>query len=121
MIELQYEEQYTLITVTEEIAQEKLLLTIIDSVKTNMEEGNCNFIVQLETLKAVPSSWAEKLSELAKEVLNNKGILVVAEAPEKFENELNEEEVVTTPTIEEAIDYVFMEEIEKNFFNDEEE
>ena len=121
MIDIQFEEQYTLISVLDTQPIEELPGEIEQAVRENLEQANSNFIIYMETLLSAPENWAGFFRALAGIINGHNGILVIAAAPEILEERLQEMNVITTPTLDEANDYVFMEEIEKNFFKDEDE
>lgn len=121
MLEIIFEEQYTLLDIQTSVANDELLKTIEIQVVEHMEQGNSNFIIHLKTMTQIPVEWAYTLEKLHLIVQKENGILIIASAPDALEQKLNALEVITTPTLDEAIDYVFMEEIEKNFWSDEED
>jgi hypothetical protein len=121
MIDIHFEEQYTLVTTTGDMADEQLLASIETAVSENMEEGNNNFIIYLASLPSVPARWADAFRHISGMVVDSGGILVVASAPEALHDALEERDIVSVPTLEEATDYVFMEEVEKNFWNEDDD
>ena len=120
MIQIQHEEQYTLIVPSAQ-ADKISLETLADKISQNMEAGHKNYIIHLEQVKKLPQDFEYVLDNINQIIKKEDGLLVVSGAPEALENALAEKEVITTPTLDEATDYIFMEEIEKQFLGEEDE
>lgn len=122
MIQVKHEEQYSLIVPASYAgnpAYEELEKTIIE----NLGAGRRNFILNLEGIPDVPDDAVPNLSQLQRIIEKEDGRLVVACPPMNLEEGLEENGIVATPTLNEATDYIFMEEIEKQLLDgmDEEE
>jgi hypothetical protein len=115
------EEQYTLFSLESEKAGSTLLNRLRDLVVAAMEKGDFHFVINFEKVKDFDPSLYIKLDEINHIVIKEHGILVVACLREGNEELLKELDIVSTPTLNEASDYIFMEEIERHFLSDEEE
>ncbi|RYD80237.1 MAG: hypothetical protein EOP53_08350 [Sphingobacteriales bacterium] len=114
MIQIQHEEQYTLLVPSAQ-ADKISLETLADKVTQQMEEGHKNYIIHLEHVKKLPADYEYVLENINQIVNKEDGLLIISGAPKELEEKLEEKEVITTPTLDEATDYIFMEEIEKQF------
>ena len=120
MIQVQHEEQYTLLVPSAQ-ADRIALDALADKVTENMEAGHKNYIIHLEQVKKLPQDFVYVLDNINQIVKKEDGLLVVSGAAAELESALEEKEIVTTPTLDEATDYIFMEEIEKQFRNESDE
>ncbi|MGZ5242562.1 MAG: hypothetical protein ACXWD4_01450 [Bacteroidia bacterium] len=114
MIQIQHEEQYTLLVPSSQ-ADKISLETLADKITENMEGGHKNYIIHLEHVKKLPEDFLYVLENINQIVNKEDGILIISGAPMDLETALEEKEIITTPTLDEATDYIFMEEIEKQF------
>jgi hypothetical protein len=122
-LEIEKEEQYVLLYPRQANADESLAAEIRKAVINGLEAGSSNFILYLKEVKQVYSGFSYFLDELNQIIGKEEGLLVVAAAERSLAETLDEKEIVTTPTLDEASDYVFMEEIQKEFgdFDEDEE
>jgi hypothetical protein len=114
MIQVQHEEQYTLLVPSAQ-ADRISLETLADKVTENMEAGHKNYIIHLDQVKKLPTDFVYVLDNINQIIKKEDGLLVVSGAPDELGSALEEKEIITTPTLDEATDYIFMEEIEKQF------
>jgi hypothetical protein len=121
MFELQFEEQYTLISITESEFTSDLVEGLKETIEQNSDEGNKNFIIDLSEFQHITLGALPSFSYMNAEIVNKGGILVIASPPEGFGDKLGLLNIVSVPTVDEAIDYVFMEEIHNTFWADDEE
>jgi hypothetical protein len=120
MIQIQHEEQYTLIVPSAQ-ADKISLETLADKITGNMEAGHKNFIIHLEHVKKLPQDYEYVLDNINQIVNKEDGLLIISGAPADLEAKLDEKDIITTPTLDEATDYIFMEEIEKQFLGEDDE
>ncbi len=109
------EEQYTLITVQVEVADSMLFEILYNQVITEMEEGRLNFIFDFSKLKDFNHALYLKLNHINNIILKENGILIIACFTAVNEDLFNDLDIVSTKTVVEASDYIFMEEIERHF------
>ncbi len=114
MIQVQHEEQYTLLVPSAQ-ADVTSLETLTEKVTQYMEAGHKNYIIHLEHVKKLPADFEYILDNINQVVQKEDGLLIVSGANETLEEKLAGKDVITTPTLDEATDYIFMEEIEKQF------
>ncbi|MCX6351367.1 MAG: hypothetical protein NTX03_05860 [Bacteroidetes bacterium] len=118
MIQILPEEQYTLLKFTGiELLQEDLE-EMNDAAAADMEAGNCNFIVDISEVETISMDFYPYLDTLYNLVQKEEGILVVATENEVAKIRIEERGIVPTPTLSEAVDYIFMEELEKQLLGD---
>jgi hypothetical protein len=115
------EEQYTLFNINSETADNLLLERLRDLVVAAMEDGNVNFVINFEKVTNFEPSLYVKLDEIHHIVMKENGVLVVASLQAGNDLLLKDLDIVSTPTLSEASDYIFMEEIERHFLTDDEE
>jgi hypothetical protein len=117
MLQIKHEEQYTLITPSE-LTDNPGFDEIEKKVVESLEAGHRNFVVNLEGLKDVSDGAPHHFSQLKNIIGKEDGRLVIACSPLALEEAFEENDLVTTPTLNEATDYIFMEEIEKQLLED---
>lgn len=123
-ITINREEQYSLITVNVEIADNNLFELLYDQVITEMENGRSNFIFDFSNISDFNHALYLKLNHINNIILKEGGILVIACFNAVNPDLFNDLDIVSTKSVVEAGDYVFMEEIERHFLevdDDEEE
>ena len=109
------EERYTLITVNIETADNMLFEILYNQVITEMEEGRLNFIFDFNRIKDFNHALYLKLNHINNIILKEGGILVIACFTAVNAELFNDLDIVSTKTVIEASDYIFMEEIERHF------
>jgi hypothetical protein len=112
MTQVKHEEQYTLIT-PRELDFDDLQKAIAE----NLSEGHKNFVIDLKGSVGTVED-AHHFAGLMSIIEKEDGRLVIACPPTELEESLEEAEIVTTPTLDEATDYIFMEEIERQLMED---
>lgn len=114
------EDQYTLINLADKILENSIIEDLEERVVREMEQGAKNFILDMSEIENASSDLSRSLDTLYNIILKEDGILVVANATAEVEAVLmGDNDIVFTPTISEAVDYVFMEEIQKQLLEDE--
>ena len=112
MIQIKHEEQYSLV-VPSNLSDAAGFDELEQKISESLENGHRNFILNLEGLHEVPGDIAPNFAQLKSIIEKEDGRLVIACPPALIEASLEENEIVSTPTLNEATDYIFMEEIEK--------
>jgi hypothetical protein len=120
-ISFKKEEQYTLFNLDTETADRDILNRLRDLVVAAMEKGDYHFVINCDKIKDFDPSLYIKLDEINHIIIKEHGILVIACLHEGNSELLKELDIVSTPTLNEASDYIFMEEIERHFLSDDSE
>jgi len=115
------EEQYSLLTMEVAKVFRDNMKHLRSVLVTAMETGDVNFVLNFEKITEFDPSLYVKLDEINHIVNKENGILVVACFQAGSEELLKDLDIVSTKTLSEASDYIFMEEIERHFLADEEE
>jgi len=120
-ISFKKEEQFTQFNIDISIADDLLMERLRDLIVAGMEAGDVNFVINFEKVTDFEPSLYVKLDEIHHIVMKENGLLVVACLTAGNDLLLKDLDIVSTPTLSEASDYVFMEEIERHFLTDEDE
>jgi len=72
-------------------------------------------IVNITTVKNCTADGVRELIKLGTELLNNDGMLIVTNAEDTFTRLFSKADITFIPTDVEAIDFVFMDQLEKQF------
>lgn len=113
-------ENYNLITLT----KEALLPANTESFKnqcTTLLKENPFLIVNCKAITEIDAVQKDALVAIAEMAANAKGSLILSELQEEFAEMLEEEGLNCLPTDDEAIDFIFMEQIESQFLGEEED
>ena len=114
------EENYSLLTLT----QDALLPANTEGFTaecTKLIKENSFLIVNCKAITEIDAEQRDVLVAVTEMAVNAKGSLIIAELPEELTEILEEEGLNCLPTNEEAIDFIFMEQIETQFLGEEEE
>jgi hypothetical protein len=117
MVQIKHEEQYSLITPTN-LNDMASFTEIEKEVVNSLEAGHRNFVVNLEGIHLLSGDSVHHFAALKNIIDKEDGRLVIACPPANLEEALEENDIVGTPTLNEATDYIFMEEIEKQLMED---
>ncbi len=119
---LEKTEHYTLL---------KTLLTELDSVQVEELSGivkhellkeACQYLIlNFETIEQCQAAAVRELINLGNFLNENNGLLIISCLNDQFTRLFEKAEIVFVPSDMEAIDYVFMDQIEKQFLNETEE
>ncbi|MDQ3073415.1 MAG: hypothetical protein M3Q97_09160 [Bacteroidota bacterium] len=112
-IKVEKEEQYILVTPEEKMLDEKEVEQLEDKLIAHLEDGRVNLILNLSNVETVSDDFYYLADKIYNILLKEEGIMVITEAPEQVIAKLAEYPLVITPTQDEAVDYIFMEELEK--------
>lgn len=107
------EDQYTALIIKNEDINAELCEELKNTVTANLESGSKNFIIEMKAVKNADDNFFPALEMISNTMEKEEGFLVFVCADGEIENKLQEKGYVTTPTFDEAVDYIFMEEIEK--------
>ncbi len=115
---LKKEEKYLLLTLSEHNLN-KSNCDIIEKeiVKSYRVDGNANYILELKELESISTDLSNLLKKINRVCENESGILVLVTAIDLAADfmELELENATILPTVEEAIEAVFMNEMENDF------
>lgn len=90
-------------------------------VQTEQKEQEISYVLlDLEGVKAFDINAFEVLQEINEYCTNNLGLLVCFHGEETWMETFAENGIVLVPTKHEAIEYVFMDQLEKQFLTDDE-
>jgi uncharacterized radical SAM superfamily protein len=104
-------DNYTTIVVKSQEIDTETSGEILKSVKKFTKKGSRNFIMIGNKIQVPNKEFSNLIKKLNDDLFNNTGIFIVAKPTESIEDILDELGIIHTPTLEEAIDYVFMEDI----------
>lgn len=77
------------------------------------KEGTRNFILSFQTIHTITEEESTQLAQLNSTALSYNGLLIATECDPDIERMLSKKGLICVPTFDEAVDYIYMEEIEK--------
>jgi hypothetical protein len=118
-IDIEHDEQYTSLSIEHSVLNNALFQQLKDVVIKEMEGGNRNFILRLYEVNELAEDFTGNLDEIYNLIIDGNGLLVVCEAQGIIQElMIGSEEIVFTPTFSEAMDYIFMLDIEKQLLDE---
>ena len=113
-IEVKKEEQYTLLNVHTSVLTTEDCEKLKNTIATEMESGAKNFIIGIKNVEDVGSDFYVTLDTVTHILQKEDGILVICEPQgQEIITALEKRGMIITHSFDEAVDYVFMVEIEK--------
>jgi hypothetical protein len=118
-LQLITDEQYILlIPDAQDIAT---LVEMEEAIIRKLEEERTGFIIDLQQIEGLTSEAQKRITSINDIVTKEDGLLVVSSVSGDDAQVLKNNGIVNTRTLDEAVDYIFMEEIEKQFKDDDED
>ncbi|TAE32539.1 MAG: STAS domain-containing protein [Cytophagales bacterium] len=117
-------EQYALIRLTESEFSGEVPVQFETATRSLIREGHSNLIVDLATVKTVDLAGLASIRKINRQCSNELGMLVLVSKDDDLIEQLegtNIADLTVLPTVEEAIDAVFMNELENDFREDDDE
>jgi len=114
-------EQYALIRLSETDFSGEIPAEFETTSRTLFREGHSNLIVDLATLRTIDAAGMLSIRKINRQCTNELGMLVLVTKDDALINQIESAtiaELTVLPTVEEAIDAVFMNELENDFRND---
>ena len=117
-------EQYALIRLTESAFEEQVAADFETLSRGLFREGYSNIIIDMATVLAVDPAGSMVLRKVSRQCTNEEGLLVAVTKDDDLIDLLdkaNLTELTILPTVEEAVDAVFMNELENDFRSEEDD
>lgn len=117
-------EQYALIRLTESTFEEPVAVDFETLSRGLFREGYSNIIVDMATIQSVDPAGSMVLRKVSRQCTNEEGLLVAVTKNDDLIDLLdkaNLTELTILPTVEEAVDAVFMNELENDFRSEEDD
>jgi anti-anti-sigma factor len=124
MITIEKNEQFALINVNFENVDEAISKEIEKKIVVLFREGYSNFIFDFKALKSIESEGLNLIKKVEKLCTNENGLLVIItenEALIEIIDETKLDDLVILPTKEEAIEAVYINELENDFKEEEDQ
>jgi anti-anti-sigma regulatory factor len=110
-------DQYSLIK-TDIIALDKNTASkLIEKVRHEVASSSKYVIVNISGVKECNADATRELISLGLELRENDGLLIITEAEDPFTRLFTKADITFIPTDVEAVDFVFMDQLEKQFLN----
>lgn len=110
-------DQYSLIK-TDIIALDKNTASkLIKKVRHEVASSSKYVIVNISGVKECNADATRELISLGVELRENDGLLIITEAEDPFTRLFTKADITFIPTDVEAVDFVFMDQLEKQFLN----
>lgn len=92
---------------------------LVKDLESHIDEFTCKYVIlNFETVVDINAGAVRELIKLGLFLNQRQGMLIVSHPLESFERFFDKAEIVFVPSDMEAIDYVFMDQLEKQFLND---
>jgi len=92
---------------------------LVNNLESHIDEFTCKYVIlNLETVTDCNAAAVRALIKLGLFLKQRNGMLIISNPLNSFERLFDKAEIVFVPTDVEAIDYVFMDQIEKQFLED---
>lgn len=117
-------EQYALIRLTETDFGGDIPADFEAATRSLIREGHSNLIVDLATVQSIDLAGLASIRKINRQCSNELGMLVLVSKDDDLIEQLegtNIADLTVLPTVEEAIDAVFMNELENDFREDDDE
>lgn len=117
-------EQYALIRLAEPTFGELILPDFETLSRSLFREGYSNIIVDMAPVQSVDSAGATTLRKINRQCTTEVGLLIVVTKSDdliEFLDKSNLGDLTILPTVEEAVDAVFMNELENDFRSEEDD
>lgn len=117
-------EQYALIRLAESQFAEEVSATFDTLSRGLFREGYSNIIIDIEPVQAVDQAGLMTIRKINRQCTNEVGLLILVTKNEElitFLDKANISDLTIMPTVEEAIDAVFMNELENDFRSEEDD
>lgn len=110
-------DQYSLIKTDLTALDKTTASKLIEKVRHEVASSSKYVIVNIEGVKDCNADATRELINLGLELHQNDGMLIITRAEDSFTRLFAKADITFIPTDEEAVDFVFMDQLEKQFLN----
>ncbi len=110
-------DQYSLIKTDLTTLDKPNALKLIEKVRHEVASSSKYLIVNIDGVKDCNADATRELINLGVELNEHNGMLIITNAEDSFTRLFAKADITFIPTDDEAIDFVFMDQLEKQFLN----
>lgn len=110
-------EHYSLIKTDLSVMNKETCNKLREKVLHEVASNSKYVIVNIDGVAECNADGTRELIQLALDLRNNDGMLILTHAADQFSRLFNKADITFIPTDIEAIDFVFMDQLEKQFLN----
>ncbi len=110
-------EHYSLIKTDLNVMNKETCNKLREKVLHEVASNSKYVIVNIDGVTECNADGTRELIQLALDLRNNNGMLILTHADDQFSRLFNKADITFIPTDIEAIDFVFMDQLEKQFLN----
>lgn len=110
-------DQYSLIKTDLVTLDKSSAQKLIDKVRHEVASSSKYVIVNIDGVKECNADATRELINLGIELRENDGMLIITEAEDPFTRLFTKADITFIPTDVEAVDFVFMDQLEKQFLS----
>lgn len=110
-------DQYSLIKTDLTTLDKNSAQKLIDKVRHEVASSSKYVIVNIDGVKECNADATRELINLGLELHRNDGMLIITEAEDPFTRLFTKADITFIPTDVEAVDFVFMDQLEKQFLS----
>ncbi|WP_019987184.1 STAS domain-containing protein [Rudanella lutea] len=115
-------EQYALIRLAETEFGGEVPTAFETATRSLIREGYSNLIIDMASVKSIDTAGFGSIRKINRQCANELGIMVLVSKDDNLIDSLEDiADLTILPTVEEAIDAVFMNDLENDFRNDDDE
>ena len=117
-------EQYALVRLTETAFADSVAADFETLGRGLFREGYSNIIIDMVPVQSVDQTGAITLRKINRQCTNEEGLLIVVTKDDdliEFLDKVNLSDLTILPTVEEAVDAIFMNELENDFRSEEDD
>lgn len=114
-------DEYSLIKTDLTALDKNTALKLIEKVRHEVASSSKYVIVNIDGVKDCNAEATRELINLGVELQEHGGMLIITEAEDSFTRLFSKADITFIPTDVEAVDFVFMDQLEKQFLNMNEE
>jgi anti-anti-sigma regulatory factor len=109
---------YSIIKPDVTVLNQDICRLLRNKVEHEAQSSSKYVIVNISTVKECNADGVRELIQLAIDLRDNGGMLIITHAEDPFTRLFNKADITFIPTDMEAIDFVFMDQLEKQFLED---
>lgn len=110
-------DQYSLIKTDLVLLDKNSAIKLIEKVRHEVASSSKYVIVNINGVRECNAEATRELINLGLELHEHDGLLIITEAEDSFTRLFSKADITFIPTDVEAVDFVFMDQLEKQFLN----
>ena len=114
-------DKYSHVKMTGSKIGEKDIIKLDKEFASSRKEGIKNFIIDAGSIKKAEDAFYPWLQKTQKSAKATRGNILITELNDEMEKRCKEHKILTIPSFDESVDYIFMEELEDELMDESDE